>query len=197
MKRQLIAALLGAALLSLVASSCGSGDEGDPQVASLGDAAAATTTTTSTTVRDPEEAALSFARCMREHGIDVPDPDSSGRLTIRGPLRVAGRAGRGSDAQRKKFDDAQKACQDKLGASGPRQLSEEDRAAMQDAMLAYARCMRGEGIDFPDPDFSGKAGGFVMKAGRADDEKFKAADEKCRVNLRTIEERFGKREGSP
>src|SRR5687768_16812828 len=27
---------------------------------------------------NPEDAMLAFARCMREHGVDMPDPDTSG-----------------------------------------------------------------------------------------------------------------------
>ena len=37
---------------------------------------------------DPEEAALAFAQCMREHGVDMPDPQvgSNGefRVTVNG-----------------------------------------------------------------------------------------------------------------
>ena len=40
--------------------------------------------------KDPQEAALEFAKCMREHGVDMPDPevDSQGRM------RITVRAGR-------------------------------------------------------------------------------------------------------
>ena len=33
--------------------------------------------------REMQERALRFARCMREHGADVPDPAADGRMTIR------------------------------------------------------------------------------------------------------------------
>jgi hypothetical protein len=184
--------------LVLVVAACGGDDEGEPQVASLGeDDVAATTTTTSTTAQDPEEAMLAFARCMREHGIDVPDPDSSGRVRIQGPGGAAGKE-RPSDAQVERFQEAQEACGDLLDDARPVELSEEDRAAMQEAMLAYARCMRGEGLDFPDPEFGeGGRGGFTIRArgprdGGPGDEEFEAADEKCRVHLKPIEDRFGK-----
>ena len=41
------------------------------------------------------------AKCMREHGIDMPDPDPSGKGTMRA-------SGPGDDP--KKFEDAAKAC---------------------------------------------------------------------------------------
>jgi hypothetical protein len=188
MNRHAIAALLGAALLTLVAASCGGDDGGGEQVASLGDddGGAASTTTTSEE-RDPEEAMLAFARCMREHGVDVPDPDSSGRVRIRGAL------GGRSPAEREKFQEAQKACEDELGEIGPR-ISDEDRAELQEAMLAYAKCMRGEGLDFPDPQFDG--GGVIMRAGDPDSPEFEAADEKCRHHLQAVRERFRERRGS-
>jgi hypothetical protein len=185
MNRHAIAVLLGAVLLALVAASCGGDDDGGEEVASLGDGEAAATTTARTTgEEDPEEAMLAFARCMREHGIDVPDPDASGRVRIRGAL------GGRSEAQREKFREAQEACEDELGEIGPR-ISEEDRAELQDAMLAFARCMRGEGLDFPDPEFEG--GGFLMRAGDPNDPKFEAANEKCRHHLEAVRERFGER----
>ena len=34
--------------------------------------------TTAKSDKDPEDAMLDFARCMREHGVDMPDPDTSG-----------------------------------------------------------------------------------------------------------------------
>jgi hypothetical protein len=196
--RAFAGAAVAALALTLVVAACGGEEDGGgAQVASLGENDAATTTTTSTTAEDPEEAMLAFARCMREHGIDVPDPDSSGEVRIRGRASAAGK-GRSSEAQNEKFEKAQKACGDLLEDARPAPLSEEDRAAMQDAMLAYARCMRGEGLDFPDPDFSqGGRGGFTIRAGRGGgpgpgDEEFEAADEKCRVELKPIEDRFGK-----
>jgi hypothetical protein len=33
-----------------------------------------------------------------------------------------------------------------------------DRTDLEDRLLAYAQCMRGQGFDLPDPDFSGSSG---------------------------------------
>lgn len=58
------------------------------------------------------EAALKHARCMRAHGIDVPDPDvgEGGRMAI--PLDSV-------DLNDPDFQEAQKACEKHLRSFGP------------------------------------------------------------------------------
>ena len=61
-------------------SACGGGDDGDPaaEVASSADGGEedveGSAAPGSSVPTDPEEAQLAFAECMREHGIDMPDP---------------------------------------------------------------------------------------------------------------------------
>jgi hypothetical protein len=50
-------------------------------VASLGDAGSATSTTRAG--GDSTQADLAFARCLRQHGIDIPDPTPDGRVDLR------------------------------------------------------------------------------------------------------------------
>src|SRR5262245_8261309 len=66
-----IVACLATAFVASCGSSAASGDE----VASLGstDATTATHDTTPTSV-DPEDAFVEYSQCMRDHGIDLPDP---------------------------------------------------------------------------------------------------------------------------
>ena len=54
------------------------------------------------------KAALAHARCMREHGVDFPDPqfDENGGAEVH--------LGRGLDPSSAKFREADKACRDKL-----------------------------------------------------------------------------------
>jgi hypothetical protein len=126
------------------------------------------------------EGALRYARCMGERGVGVPDPqrDANGGvvqngLTARGPSVKA----------------AEKACGKYLEAGGgtpdPQQLAEA-----QDAMLRYARCMRGEGIDMPDP----KGGRMEFNSGPGGgpgSPRFKAADRVCRRYLAEVEKNTG------
>lgn len=50
--------------------------------------------------------ALEFARCMRSHGVDVPDPGASGALELNG---------NDVNPQSSTFESAQKACQHLMG----------------------------------------------------------------------------------
>src|SRR5207253_2334340 len=73
--------LLAAGLGAGVACS-GSGPDSNNGVASIKTASDKTTDTNQANKgknkTSPEGAMLAFARCMREHGIDMPDPDTSG-----------------------------------------------------------------------------------------------------------------------
>jgi hypothetical protein len=170
------ATLAAAALvLTLLAAACGGGGSDSDGVASLGggstqgDAGDGATTGSN---EDREDAELAFARCMREHGVDFPDP-VNGRLEFKSKP--------GDEA---KVQAAQEACGDLLEDTAP-QLSEEQEAAMQDAALAFARCMREHGVDVPDPQFPA-GGGILMQVPEGaspDDPKVQDAQEACQPIL--------------
>jgi hypothetical protein len=107
---------------------------------------------------------------MREHGVDMEDPGAGGEL------RLEIRPG-----NRKKVEAAQKACEGLLENARPK-LSEEQQAEMQEAMLAFAKCMRQHGIDMPDPKF-GEDGMMSQQVGKGDvnpdDPRFKEAAKAC------------------
>jgi hypothetical protein len=176
-------ALASALSLGLAACSAGARDDG---VATLGDAEGSGAKASASPSVDPEDALAEFAECMRDNGIeDFPDPqiDENGGITISGP--AGGDEGPPSDQDIEDLEAAMEACQDLLPQGlGPGEISQEDQAAFQDAMLEYAQCMRDQGIDFPDPDFS-EGGGFIGGAEGFDpeDPDFQAADEVCRPIL--------------
>lgn len=58
-----------------------------------------------------QEQVLAFAQCMREHGIDFPDPDVNGGQVLMG-------AGEGVDPNSPEFQDAMAACQGDLPNGG-------------------------------------------------------------------------------
>jgi hypothetical protein len=169
--------------LALALAACGGSPDGD-RVASLSGGGATGTTkgTGNAAAKDPQQAALDFAKCMREHGIDMPDPqvDEQGRVRVR-----VGGPGGGVRPDPKKLDEAQKACGGLMGGGGdgPGQIDPEER----DAMVAFARCMREHGIDMPDPT----GDGLVMR--RDDDggpdpssEQFQEAEKACDHHLATL-----------
>jgi hypothetical protein len=179
--------------LALALAACGGSPDGEGVASLRGDAAGdgggSATTTTRAAARDPQQAALDFARCMRGQGIDMPDPevDEQGRVRMR--IRAGG-SGQGSRPDPRKLEAAQKACGTPFGGDGPGQIDPEAR----DAMLAYARCMRGQGVDMPDPT----GDGMVLRRGEGPDPtsaEFEAADKACNhhlSNLRPGRESAGK-----
>jgi hypothetical protein len=175
-----VIALAGALSLALVACGGASGEDGVATLGDEGDAAAGASASPSV---DPEDALAEFAECMRENGIEDLDPtvDEDGRIEIGFVGGADGDPSSGGD--REEMADAMEACQDLLPrGEGPGQVSEEDRAAFQDALVEYAECMREHGIDMPDPEFSGD-GGFLQEIGEGidpEDPDFQAADEACR-----------------
>jgi hypothetical protein len=68
----LLALLGGVLALTLAVAACGGGDNSDG-VASVGGKATATTSPGGSS--DPQQAALAYARCMRQHGVNLPDPE--------------------------------------------------------------------------------------------------------------------------
>jgi hypothetical protein len=172
-----LGATIALGLCALLLASCGSGSTASS--AGGGD-------------QPDDEAALEFAQCMREHGVDVPDPQpGEGPITFgstRGPGEGKGptteSAGPLSDPQGR---EAFEACQDKLGDAAP-DISEEERQEMQDAALRFAQCMREHGVDMPDPQFQdGPGGGILMRldAGNVDTDSpvFQQAQEACQDEL--------------
>jgi hypothetical protein len=158
---------LGAALLTLTAVAIGACGGGSPGA----DAA--------TREQQQRDAQLAFAKCMRDHGIDMPDPNPNQRgINLRVPQGTASA----------KVEEADKACQKHLEKVRGPDLSPEQEKKFQQAALAQARCMREHGIDVPDPTFDGKGrvtmkirsrGGSGPKL-RPEDPKFKKAEEACR-----------------
>jgi hypothetical protein len=163
--------------LAMVLAACG-GPPGD-RVASLSGAGATTTTrATDAAAKDPQQRALDFARCMRAHGVDMPDPevDDQGRIKVR--IGAGGPGGAGKRPDPKKLEAAQKACGSLIGGGdGDRQIDPAER----DAMVAFARCMREHGIDMPDPTGNGLTVRRDSDGGGPDpdSEEFKAAEQAC------------------
>ncbi|MEV5828531.1 hypothetical protein AB0L25_23515 [Spirillospora sp. NPDC052242] len=86
-----------------------------------------------------EDAKLEFARCMRENGVDVPDPGSGEQGT-----RVLGKGAGGE-----KLEKALDACRSLLQAGG--MLPDLKDPEVRDRYVEFARCMRENGVDVPDP----------------------------------------------
>jgi hypothetical protein len=182
-KRKLVLATAVGALsvaLTLVLAACGgNGDSND--VASLTDTTGQTTTgadqgSGAASKTDREKAALEYAKCMREHGVDFPDP-VNGRFEFKAERR-----------DQRKMQEAQEACRDILRDAAP-PLTEEQEAELRQAALDFAKCMREHGVDMPDPKF-GQGGGVtqLMPEGSSpDDPKVQEAQKACQPILNAAE----------
>jgi len=185
MTRRLI---LLVAVLALVAAACaGSGDGDGSGVASLstidsgGDNSA--TGVNSEAEVDAEEAMLNLTQCIRDQGIDIADPtvDSDGNPQLARPEF-------GENGPPEGFREAIQECAQYLeGVTLGRQGQDLD--ALQDTLVEYAACMRSNGYEMDDPDFSnfgqpgegggpGQGGGVLGDIDREDPD-FIDAHEQC------------------
>ncbi len=158
--------MLACALAAAAASACGGSSPKANGVANLGGSGSDTTSSTPTSTQSADDRMLAYAKCMRSHGVDMPDPtqDAHGnfKVTIRGhggPGKKGARLTQGPDQKTVK---AMQACQ-KLMPGGLQKLSPADKQRLQDAALQYARCMRKHGINVPDPKVG--SGGMVQIMG--------------------------------
>lgn len=129
------------AAAALVAGACG-GTEGDGATPGAADREKA------------RKAQLAFARCMRENGIDMPDPAAGEGGVVQ--FRRPGGDG-ATPPPRETVERAHEACAKHTKGIRPPELSPEQAREMKQAALRHAKCMRDQGIDFPDPKF-GDAG---------------------------------------
>ena len=144
------------ALLTIVLalSACTIGEEETKGVVSIDE------NTVSTTIFDEvtfEEGVLDFAQCMREEGINFPDPT----FDIDGNPQFDNVDVENED----EFEEAFTNCEDILRNALPEQfdLDPEVEAALVDASLEFSQCMREEGItNFPDPT-PGEIGFFAFR----------------------------------
>ena len=163
--------------------ACGGGGDDDGVASLTGAGSDSEDSATSTTLSEEEaqEKLLDWAECMRDHGVDMPDPQIGEDGGVQ--IQVGGPAGGGDEGEtdgdapqrpsaedRDAFEAANEACGEPpmLGT-----FTEEDREQMEEDALEFSECMRDEGIeDFPDPDFSnfGPGRGPATNEATADDE---------------------------
>lgn len=188
MKRLLI--MLAAFALALAACS----SSGGAQVATLDDAGSTTTAGEDSPSADQtdEEALLAFAACMRENGVEnFQDPTVNADGSVDFQFRGGGQDGENpfGDTDRETVQAAFQACSDDLDgvALGPGG-GDFDISEFQDTFVEFAACMRENGVQMDDPDFSGGfgpgqggggAGGGIFGDLDPDDPDVQAALEVC------------------
>jgi hypothetical protein len=176
---QRIAIMLSAVVVLLAACS---GDAGT-RVASLegGPVDTVTVDEDATDTRSDEDAILDFAACMRDNGLeDFEDPEIDADGGIAFGFRGLVEDG---EVDRDTVRAAMQTCRIHLeGLSFA--ASDLDRTEIEDQMFEFAACMRDNGIDMEDPEFSGTPGQGGPGSGPfaeldPDDPEFQAALEAC------------------
>jgi hypothetical protein len=148
--------------LALALAGCG-GDSGGTKVASANGGTKSGAGSSSPSL-SPDEMGVKFAQCLREHGLDVDDPEPGKgiRLDLKPGMDKA-TTDKAMEACRK-YDPVQNGS----ATANPQG---------QEAMRKYAQCMRRNGVqDFPDP----KGAGLQVDGSVMDDPDYKTADKKCR-----------------
>jgi len=168
----------------LVLAGCSGGDdETQPTIASLEDQ---TTLAASTTRPRPsfEQAAFEVVACMRDEGVDIPDPqfDAAGRFVVPTNINLAD----------PKLRPALQKCSPLLAVAFPdvSNLDPAYLARVQDNLQNYADCMRTQAVEeFPNPEFTGGLPSLDL-FGKIpfDDPDFRQADAACRPQLDAADE---------
>jgi len=130
MKRFIGLAVPATALLCALTACSGGGAQGTPQ-------------TGSPSSKTQSDVLLQYAQCMRDNGVQIPDPKPNDPSS----LYV------GVDKNSPAFQSANKVCGSILqGVVEDRKNNNgKDAQQQQDKLLALAQCLREHGVDVPDP----------------------------------------------
>lgn len=170
LRRSRSLAFAASMIIGLLLAACGTSGAPTTGVATLDPGTGASSNPSaapSATGADQGEAMLAYSQCMRDNGVpNFPDP-------VNGGLQIDGNeVGMDTPA----YQAADEACKSLMPA--PPAGSEEDPQD-RERMLAYAQCMRDNGVpEFPDP----KPGEGLNLDGAVidlDSPAFKAAEEAC------------------
>lgn len=128
------------ATVALIGAGCSGGSDDDASTTASGSGAGPSR---GTATASPQDKGVQFAECMRESGVAAfPDPTGASDQELMDAIEAL-------DTTSAAFEKAIAACKDlrPAGLLGGKASGEQ-----QDARLAFAQCMRDNGIkDFPDP----------------------------------------------
>ena len=136
--------------------------------------------------RTDEDVVTDFTKCMRNEGFDIPDPElnADGTINLEKPKEGFDRDPK-FDLQKQRSKNALDGCLLILAdATFAGKSDKEDPIETQDNMLAFAQCLRDQGLNVPDPDFSGDARAKMKPlvqnlAGSASQSRIDAAVDLC------------------
>ena len=159
--------------LSVVAAACGNNSGTPSDVASLEEGGNGARASALEEIVEQERQLFEFSACMRNEGIDIGDPtvDADGNVALGTPM--------GMITDHSGLMAAYEACRDLIG-NRPLGHGGEDRNAVHDRLVDYAKCVRQAGYyEMPDPDYS-DTGGDLFPGLDMDDPDYQAAEEACK-----------------
>jgi hypothetical protein len=161
----LAAVVAVAAIAAILVLSAGGGTGEGEGVASAGgeNSAATPAETDKSAPLDPDAQALVYAGCVRDNGVEMPDPGPGRQGLVDAFRAVSG------DYDRTTLEQALTACQELM----PQYPQEQEMHEGAD-MLALAECLREQGLDVSDNPFQDAHSGAI------DVNEFSAAMEVCR-----------------
>jgi hypothetical protein len=174
------------AIASLALAACG----GSSSTSTTTATSTSSTATTPATGRRSFPGAARFAalrECLQKNGISLPQRTSGKRSApgVRGLLGAGGGPALPKGVSRTRYEAVLKKCggfaAGRFGAGRSRFGSPEAKKAL----VKFAACMRENGIKLGEPNTSGKGAIFDTKRIDTASAKFTAAEQKCRVNLRS------------
>jgi len=140
-----------------------------------------------TSNQDPEAQMRAFAQCMRDHGIEMKDPeivkDENGGTKTKveigpGPSGAPKGSGGGPAPGDEKFKKSEEECRHLMPQGGD--LGDGPTPEDEENMRNFAKCMRENGVEnFPDPQPGGGIAIGPENGINPDDPAFKEAEKKC------------------
>ncbi|MEV4758863.1 hypothetical protein AB0J86_27720 [Micromonospora sp. NPDC049559] len=173
MRRRLASGLLVLPAMLALAAGCGKPSGGEGVATAGGGAGAQGSASPAAAEVSDADRQLKFAQCMRENGVEMPDPEP-------GEAGKGFRINLGGDVSPEKAKAAMEKCRSYMPNGGqPPKLDPEQ----VEKMRKYAQCMRDNGVPgFPDPQPDGTMQLDTRQLGdiKPDNPTFQAANEKCK-----------------
>jgi hypothetical protein len=162
--------VMTALALLLLLGGCSSAADNGQGVASAGSGGSTAPAASATQQGTTDEQMRKFAQCMRDNGVDMPDPEPGGGF--------GGEAESNIDRNSPAFQKAMDACRSQLPGGGD--LSKLD-PKMIDQLRQLTQCLRDNGVDVPDPDPNSPMLGLdAMQDIDRESPTFKKAMEACK-----------------
>lgn len=159
--------------IAVAATACANSSGATSDVASLEEGGDPARASALEEIVEQERQLFEFSACMRDEGVEIGDPtvDADGNVALGTPMNMITDHGGLMEAYR--------ACRDLIG-NRPLGHGGEDRSAVHDRLVDYAKCVREAGYyEMPDPVFS-DAGDDLFPGLDVDDPDYQAAEGECK-----------------